>query len=84
MYLIGKRLFNRAVAYLGLIILVTTIPFYNFAVQIRGYSLSMTLVIMVLYYVWNFERTLRWRHAVGAILCAVLALYTIPRPVQVK
>ncbi len=77
-YRIGKKFFDTSVAYFSLIVFVTTIPFYNFAAQVRGYSLSMTFMSMVVYHVWNFEKTLKWVDAGCVILFATLSLYTIP------
>ena len=47
LYRIGVRFYNRTVAVAAVIILLTTLPFYNFAVQVRGYSLSMALATML-------------------------------------
>jgi hypothetical protein len=77
-YRIGTRFFNAAVACLSLIVLVTTVPFFNFAVQIRGYILSIMLLVMFMYYVWNFEQTRSTGSAVMVAATTMLALYAIP------
>jgi hypothetical protein len=78
LYLIGRKFFNRFVANMSLIILVSTVPFYNFALQVRGYGLSMTLLCMLLYHLWSFEDDLKLVDAFLVSLSAALSLYTIP------
>lgn len=77
-YRIGQKFLNRFTTYIALIILATTIPFYNFAVQVRGYSLSTLFVTMCVYHAWSFEKTAKRRDAVGLLVLGVLALYAIP------
>ncbi len=77
-FLIGKRFFNGFVAVATIVILVTTVPFYNFAIQVRGYALSMMLLYMLLYYVWMFEEIGRLRHGILIVCLVSLALYTAP------
>jgi dolichyl-phosphate-mannose-protein mannosyltransferase len=43
LWALARRRFGPSVATLSVILLVTTLPFYNFAVQVRGYSLSFLL-----------------------------------------
>jgi len=50
---ICKKYFNRKIGYLSIAILLTTIPYYYYALQIRGYSLSVMLMTMILYYSWG-------------------------------
>jgi hypothetical protein len=78
LYLIGIRFFNKFIARMSLIILVSTVPFYNFSLQLRGYGLSMMLLCMMLYHVWSFEKNLRHIDALMIALFATLSLYTIP------
>ena len=78
LYLIGIKFFNKSVARFSLIILVSTIPFYNFSLQVRGYGLSMALLCMLLYHLWNFEERLKIFDALLVVLFATLSLYTIP------
>ncbi len=78
LYMIGRKFFNKDIARLSLIVLVTTIPYYNFAVQVRGYGLSIFLLCMLLYHSWNFERHLRSVDAFLIVLASALSLYTIP------
>lgn len=78
LYLIGRRFVNKTVAYLAVVFLVTSVPYYNFAVQMRGYGLSMFFLCIVLYHAWSFEDTLAWIDGLFVIVFSVLALYTIP------
>jgi hypothetical protein len=78
LYLTGKKFFNTFVARLALILLVTTVPYYNFAVQVRGYSLSMMLVCMAIYHLWSLEKRFGWVDTLALALSSLLAIYTIP------
>lgn len=77
-YLTGRRFLGRLQAQMSLAFLVTTIPFYNFAVQVRGFSLSFMLLSAMLYHALCFEQNGRWLHASVAGLTAALSLYAIP------
>lgn len=77
-YLIGRRFFNKSVANLFLLFLLTTVPYYNFALQVRGYSLSIMLLSMMVYHLWNFERKCDILDALLIVFFSGLALYTIP------
>ena len=75
---ICMRFFNFAVACLALIILVTTVPFFNFALQVRGYMLSMMLLAVFVHCAWNFEQTGSTGSGLAVAAATMLALYTIP------
>ncbi|MCP4404705.1 MAG: hypothetical protein GY801_46310 [bacterium] len=77
-FLLAKKFFNRFIAISSVLILTTTIPFINFAVQIRGYMLSILLLTSLLYIIWSFERHVKFRNLFGLIILAILALYTNP------
>ena len=77
-YRLCTRFLNAAIACLAIIILVSTIPFFNFAVQIRGYILSMMLLVMFLYYAWSFEQNRTTGSAAMVAATTMLALYAIP------
>ena len=74
----AAKFFNPFVAAAAVIILFTTLPYINFAVQLRGYSLSMALSAMLLFYTWSYAQTPRWRYALLLLISASLLLYTIP------
>ncbi len=77
-YLAGRRFLGRLPAQVSLAILATTIPFYNFAVQVRGFSLSFLLVSALLFHALCFEQNGRWSHALLTVLASALALHAIP------
>jgi len=78
MYIIGKKFFNKTTAYLSIIILLTTIPFLNYAAQVRGYSLSILLFTTLLYYIMSCNITVKiYKYIIITILTAFL-IYTIP------
>ena len=78
LYRIGKLVLNHSSSLLAVVLLLTTIPFVNFSLQIRGYCLSITLSIIFVYYLWRFEEKLDWKNGLMVVLAAALALYTIP------
>lgn len=77
-YLTGKKYFNKGTAFISIIILLTTIPFFNFAAQVRGYGLSMMLCSMLLYYGLWFYSTPKVKYGLTVALLTALLLYTIP------
>jgi len=78
LYLIGKKFFHELAGYSAAVILATTIPFFNFAVQIRGYGLSILFACMLVYYLWSYEEKPAWGYALGSVISGALMLYTIP------
>ena len=78
MYLISRKFFNKTTAFLSVIILLTTIPFLNYAAQVRGYSLSMLLFTLILYYIMSgIVSSKTYKYILIAIFTALL-IYTIP------
>ena len=75
LYKIGTKFFNNFVSNIALIILVTTIPFFNFAVQLRGYSLSMMFMSILIYHLWCFENEFRWTDVAMIIISSTLLFY---------
>lgn len=64
---------------IGAIIITTSLPFYNFAVQIRGYSLSLALLSVLLWGVIAAKkRGFNLKYAVVILFTTSLVLYTIP------
>jgi hypothetical protein len=77
-YLLCRKFFGRSMGALAAAVLATTIPFYNFAVQVRGYTLSMLLLCLLLYFVWSLEERQTVALAAGATIVSALLIYTIP------
>lgn len=76
-YKIGYRFFGRPIGLLAIILLTTTIPYFNFSLQIRGYGLSMLLLVMLIYYGLVFLETNKRKYLVWTTLLACLFPYTI-------
>ncbi len=77
-YRIGTKFFNREIANFSLIIFVTSIPLYNFALQIRGYILSVMFVSILIYLIFAYGNDpTRGKFLCIGIIVALL-LYTIP------
>jgi len=74
----ATRFLGRASGFVSGMILVTTVPFLNFALQLRGYSLSMLLTVAVLCCFWDYRRTQRPSRAVLLTVLSFLLLYTMP------
>ena len=77
-YRIAKAESGSSAAVLAVIVLISTIPYYNMVLQVRGYSLSTMLFCMLLYYLGSFERSAGVKDGFLVILLAALMLYTIP------
>jgi hypothetical protein len=73
-----KKFFHIKKAALALVILFTTIPFMNFSLQLRGYGLSTLLLLMVLYYSWDYIQSKNRKALWATLLGSTLLLYTIP------
>src|ERR1039458_3746805 len=53
-YLLSRNIYGKDIAFLCIVILITTIPYFNFCLQIRGYMLSTFLFVFLLYSVWIY------------------------------
>jgi hypothetical protein len=69
---------GRHAGWIAALILVTSIPFYNYACQMRGYCLSMCLYAWLSYCVLRAWRkpTLLWLCSIGML--SLLVVYTLP------
>ncbi|HEY5998238.1 MAG TPA: hypothetical protein VI078_02935 [bacterium] len=77
-YAVGRRSFGRFTGACALVLLATCVPFYNYAVQFRGYVLSMALLCLLLPIVWDMERDATAGRAAAAAGVSALLVYTIP------
>ncbi len=77
-YLIGLKFFNREIAWVSLVIFVTSIPLYNFALQIRGYTLSLMLATIFIFFIFGYETKPTVGKLFGIGVIVTLLLYTIP------
>jgi len=77
-YKIGRKFFNRQVGLMGCIALMTTLAYYNFSLQIRGYGLSTLLLGCIVYYSLSYLRSSKKRLVLIIIVLSALLFYTIP------
>lgn len=77
-YFLGKRFFNITVGSISVIILLFSISFFNFGLQLRGYSLSMMLLIMLTYHSFNYTQEKKKSDLVIIMILSCLAFYTVP------
>ena len=63
---------------LSVAVLVTSVPFFHFATQLRGYPLSVALTIVALYSCARVEATARLRDGLAAAGACAALVYTIP------
>lgn len=73
-----NRFFKLKLNTLVIVLLFTTIPFMNFSLQLRGYNMSSTLLIMLLFHAWSFIERPKFLNAFLTIILSALLLYTIP------
>lgn len=70
--------FGKTAVLLAPLLLATSLPFYAWSVELRGYGLSMALMSMLIYFVLSVKTDrARFRFWAIAILTAML-IYTIP------
>ncbi len=74
----GKKFFNEFTVLVALIILLTTIPFYNFFLQIRGYSASMFFVSMMVFHTMRYESKPSRKDFIFLTLSVFFAAYSVP------
>ncbi len=77
-YFTCRKFFNKYIATISLAVLVTTVPYYNFTLQIRGYGLSIMIICTLIYFVWMFEEKGGYLNALLIVILGSLLLYTIP------
>ena len=77
-YFTGKKFFNEFTAFAALIILLTSIPFYNYFIQIRGYSASMFFISMMVLDAMRYENNPSRKDFILLALSVFFAVYTIP------
>ena len=78
-----RDFFDPLAGFLAVIILGSTLPFVNFTVQVRGYTLSMTLLGMILYYNLHYYRSGSRISGFLVVALTSLLFYTIPSNIYV-
>ncbi|MHC1773246.1 MAG: glycosyltransferase family 39 protein [Flexilinea sp.] len=69
---------NKPTGVLAGIILTTTLPFYAWTTQIRGYSLSFLLISILLYILISYRSIPDRKYLISAAILSALLIYTIP------
>ncbi len=77
-YKIGLKFHNRLIAILGAGVLLTTIPYFNFSLQMRGYGLSTLLLVLFVYYIISHTRQPKKIYLLAVGLISAVLFYTIP------
>jgi len=77
-YKTAAKFFSPTAGFMSVIILITTIPFLNFTMQLRGYTMGMAFMAIVIYSLWSFERKKHWSYALLTIFSVFGLLYAIP------
>lgn len=83
LYKIGKMVFDRMAGLVAVATLATTIPYYNFATQVRGYVLSMLLLTAYFYFYLKFVQSGTKRHFLLFVAMSALSIYTMPASVYI-
>ena len=81
LYFTIKIAWSRANPMAGIlsgIALITTIPYFNFAFQLRGYGLSAFFLVAILYIQGRPTRQLTIRRGMSLTLLTALLFYTVP------
>lgn len=73
-----KRHLHVKSSFLVYAVLFTCIPFMNFALQLRGYTMSALFLVMLVYYTWNYIEAEKKGAQIMIVVSSVLMLYTIP------
>jgi hypothetical protein len=81
LYVLGltaKKHIHKLAGFVSVILLSTTIPFLNFAVQVRGYSFTILFSSLLLFTILQYlEKPTRWR-STGICIYTCLLVYTVP------
>ncbi|MGM0480100.1 MAG: ArnT family glycosyltransferase [Bacteroidota bacterium] len=77
-YQTGWKFFNRRIALLSCIILMTTAAYYNFSLQIRGYGLSTLLFGCLVFFTLSYLKSTKKRSLILIVVFSALLFYAIP------
>jgi hypothetical protein len=77
-YKLAKLLTNSFYGILALVILLTSVPYHNFLFQIRGYSLSIMLFSMLLFFIFSNRKSSKTTNSALIVLITALFIYTVP------
>lgn len=82
-YRIGRNFFHPLTGIFSVMILGSTLPFLNFAVQVRGYSLSIMLNAISIYYIARYHKIGRKKDIILIFFSVCLLIYTIPSNIYI-
>ena len=77
-YKIGVKFFSKNVGIIAASVLVTTVPFFNYSLQIRGYGLSTLFLTIIIYLCLSEVKTKSIKKLGLIAICTSLLFYTIP------
>jgi hypothetical protein len=77
-YFATRKTGGRMAAPLAAVLLLTSIPFFNFAAQMRGYSLSMCLFAALGYVAVRAGKKTGWAQLLGIFSLSLACVYTLP------
>ena len=77
-YKIGAKFFSKNVGLIAAAVLVTTVPFFSYSLQIRGYGLSTLFLTALIYYSFSFIKNEKISYLAAITICTSLLFYTIP------
>ncbi|MFT7611990.1 MAG: hypothetical protein ACI9J3_000939 [Parvicellaceae bacterium] len=77
-YKIALKNFNRFIGLCACAILITTVPYFNFALQIRGYGISTLLLVLIVYFCTSYLKSGKNFYLILITLASALTIYAIP------
>lgn len=69
LYRFVKENISKQIAIISVLLFVTTVPYYYYAIQVRGYNLSIMLIVMTAYYAFRYSY---WAMLTSALFCYVM------------
>lgn len=77
-YKASSKFFNSTAGFMSVIILLTCIPFLNFTMQLRGYTMSMTFMAKAIYYIWSYDERPSVLNSIMTVFSIFGLMYAIP------
>ena len=77
-YKIGRDFYGRAIGLLAVVLLMSSFPFYNFSLQIRGYGLSIMFSVVLVYNLLSYLNKSALKNLLFTALSAACLFYTLP------
>lgn len=77
-YQIGRKFIHRSAGLIAAIVLITTLSYYNFSLQIRGYGLSTMICVLLIYYLLAYLKNQQRSTILTMSILVCLLFYSIP------